>query len=65
MNSLIICLSCGSTKEDENGFCINNHDNWLEPKDELERFEEAVKKFGSSLKEIRYAMENKKDLKIK
>lgn len=29
-----LCITCGTTLEDEeNGICVNGHDDWLEPRD--------------------------------
>lgn len=58
-----ICLTCGTTKEDNiTAFCINNHDNWLEENDNISLFSEATKKFGRSLLEIKRAIKTDTDL---
>ena len=57
MKANAICLDCGTTNEDsQTGFCINGHDNWLELQDDVELFEQASKKFGASLGEIKDAI---------
>jgi len=41
-----ICLECGTAKENPiTGYCINDHDDWLEEGDSFERLFEACKKF--------------------
>lgn len=59
-----ICLECGTTIENlKNGFCINNHDNWLEVTDDAYRFEIAMKKFGLTISQLIEAIETGTDLK--
>ena len=58
-----ICITCGSTKSNEtDGYCVNDHDNWLEPFDESEYFEIASKNLGATFDELRYAIENNVDI---
>ena len=60
-----ICITCGTVKQDPiTGFCINDHDNWLEPNDELQYFEKAIKNLGVNIGEIRRAMETDSDIII-
>lgn len=58
-----ICLKCGTTKEDSvTGYCINDHDDWLEQGDEPKRFSKAMKKFNVGLDELIGAIKNNIDL---
>ncbi len=60
-----VCLKCGSTKENpETAFCINDHDDWLEANDEMERFQIASKRFGVSMEEIVSSIKNGIDLAV-
>lgn len=44
INACAICEDCGTTKEDSiTGYCINDHDNWIE-EGESERIIKAAKK---------------------
>ena len=58
-----ICLVCGTVKENDiTGYCINDHDDWLEDKDSVERFDYAVKFFKRPINEIIECMKNGVDL---
>ncbi len=60
-----LCLQCGTTKENsKTAFCINDHDDWLETNDEMERFQIASKRFGVSIDEIVSSIKNKIDLVV-
>ena len=54
----MICITCGTTKQKENGYCINDHDNWFEWDDlfydtlYLELFERLKDKLDISNSEI-------------
>jgi hypothetical protein len=55
INANAICLDCGTAKENpKNGFCINDHDNWLEETDEIKRFSEASVKFYKTASELMF-----------
>lgn len=60
INANAICIDCGTAKENsDTGFCINDHDNWLEEEDNIERFSEASVKFSKSTSELmRHIKEN-------
>lgn len=59
INANAICLDCGTAKQDpENGYCKNDHDNWLEIDDNIERFTEASEKFKKTMDEIIFCIEN-------
>lgn len=59
INANAICLDCGTAKQNSvNGFCINDHDNWLEIDDNIERFSEASEKFKKTVDEIIFSIEN-------
>lgn len=48
-----LCLVCGTTEEHPvTGYCKNDHDNWLEEKDTLDRFQEAVRRFKTTLEKV-------------
>ena len=65
MSDNAVCLKCGSTQENpETAFCINDHDDWLESNDEMERFEIASKRFGVPIKEIVSSIKNGIDLVV-
>ncbi len=59
-----ICITCGSTKEHHiTGFCMNDHDNWLEIDDAIEAFQDASERLGVSVEEIIHAIKHNIDIK--
>jgi hypothetical protein len=53
-----ICITCGSTNEDEKtAFCENNHDDWLELRDEPKYFLRAAKNLNMTVEELYYKLE--------
>lgn len=60
-----ICLICGTAEEDsESGYCINGHDDWLEPEDEYQRVQTAIQVFGKPYEEIMDAIKNNRSLEV-
>lgn len=66
LNANAICFECGSAKEDsKTGYCINDHDNWIELDDPIERIKEATKKFNISIEKLEASIKNNIDIPIK
>jgi hypothetical protein len=49
-----ICVTCGTMLSDpETSYCINGHDDWLEPYDNIETFIRASENLGMSITELK------------
>ena len=54
-----ICITCGTNKQHPvTGYCINNHDNWLENSDDVIYFKQASKNLNKDIEEIENAIRN-------
>lgn len=58
-----ICGTCGTVEQNQqSGYCINGHDNWLQNGDDIEYWEKAAKDLDTSIETLKYCMENGVDL---
>jgi hypothetical protein len=63
--SKCLCITCGTTEDDPiTGYCKNDHDNWLEPKDEIKYFKEASTNLNKTIDEVYNSLMNGEDLSI-
>lgn len=54
-----VCATCGTTDEDnENGFCKNGHDDWLELIDDANLFIRASENLNVSVKALKESIKN-------
>jgi hypothetical protein len=54
-----ICITCGTNKQNNiTGYCINDHDNWLESNDDVIYFKQASKNLNKNIEEIENAIKN-------